>query len=76
MGKILAWTEGTFVDLTDGKQIQAYLNYNQPLTIQYDPEPTLRCQMIDIPFAFGVTLSLSTRITGVIVNLFVPQTGA
>lgn len=37
MGKILAWTEGTFVDLTDGKQIQAYLNYNQPLTIQYDP---------------------------------------
>lgn len=37
MGKTLAWTEATFVDLTDGKQIQAYLNYNQPLTIKYDP---------------------------------------
>ena len=38
MAKMLAYGEITFVDTTDGKQIQAYLSANQPSVVSYDPD--------------------------------------
>lgn len=37
MGKTLAYGEISIVDLTDGKQVQAYLTSNQPNIVVYDP---------------------------------------
>ena len=35
MGKVLAYGEITITDLTDGKQIQAYVTSNQPNFVSY-----------------------------------------
>ena len=40
MGKVLAYGEITITDLTDGKQIQAYVTSNQPNFVSYDPNAT------------------------------------
>lgn len=40
MGKVLAYGEITITDITDGKQIQAYVTSNQPNFVSYDPNAT------------------------------------
>lgn len=42
MGKVLAYGEITITDITDGKQIQAYLTSNQPNFVSYDPNATTK----------------------------------
>ena len=42
MGKVLAYGEITITDLTDGKQIQAYVTSNQPNFVSYDPNTTTK----------------------------------
>ena len=42
MGKVLAYGEITITDLTDGKQIQAYVTSNQPNFVSYDPNATTK----------------------------------
>lgn len=42
MGKVLAYGEITITDLTDGKQIQAYVTSNQPNFVSYNPNVTTK----------------------------------
>lgn len=42
MGKVLAYGEITITDITDGKQIQAYLTANQPNFVSFDPNATTK----------------------------------